>query len=31
MYGDWENAIYDYKRLSESEKAAKRDNALMAY
>lgn len=31
MYGDWENAIYDYKRLTEAEKTAKRRDALMAY
>jgi 5'-nucleotidase (lipoprotein e(P4) family) len=31
MYGDWENAIYDYKRLTEAEKTAKRNSALMAY
>lgn len=31
MYGDWENAIYDYKRLSESEKTARRNSALTAY
>ncbi len=29
MYGDWENAIYDYNfKLSEEEKAAKRRTAL---
>lgn len=28
MYGTWENAIYDYGRLSEAEKAAKRSAAL---
>jgi 5'-nucleotidase (lipoprotein e(P4) family) len=29
MYGDWENAIYDYNfKLSEAEKAAKRRNLL---
>jgi len=29
MYGDWENAIYDYNfKLSEAEKAAKRKAAL---
>lgn len=31
MYGDWENAIYDYKRLSEIEKTARRYSALTAY
>ena len=29
MYGDWENAIYDYNfKLSEAEKSAKRNNLL---
>ena len=28
MYGTWENAIYDYGRLSDIEKAQKRANAL---
>lgn len=28
MYGTWENAIYEYKRLTETEKAAKRAAAL---
>jgi len=28
MYGTWENAIYDYGRLTESQKAEKRLNAL---
>ena len=29
MYGDWENAIYDYNfKLSEVEKSAKRNNLL---
>lgn len=28
MYGDWENAIYEYKRLSDAEKAAKRLETL---
>lgn len=28
MYGDWENAIYEYQRLGEEEKAAKRKAAL---
>jgi 5'-nucleotidase (lipoprotein e(P4) family) len=31
MYGDWENAIYDYGRLNESEKTQKRREALMSY
>jgi 5'-nucleotidase (lipoprotein e(P4) family) len=28
MYGTWENAIYNYERLSESEKAERRASAL---
>jgi 5'-nucleotidase (lipoprotein e(P4) family) len=28
MYGDWEAAIYEYKRLNEEEKSAKRNSAL---
>lgn len=28
MYGDWENAIYEYKRLTDREKAAKRIESL---
>lgn len=28
MYGTWENAIYDYQRLSEAQKAEKRAAAL---
>lgn len=28
MYGTWENAIYEYQRLTEAEKAQKRANAL---
>ena len=28
MYGTWESAIYDYGRLTESEKAKKRADAL---
>lgn len=28
MYGDWENAIYEYQRLTEAQKAQKRANAL---
>ncbi len=31
MYGTWENAIYDYGRLNEIEKAQKRLNALESY
>jgi 5'-nucleotidase (lipoprotein e(P4) family) len=32
MYGDWENAIYDYNfKLTEAEKSAKRSNQLKAY
>lgn len=28
MYGDWESAIYEYKRLTDAEKAAKRKSSL---
>lgn len=28
MYGDWENAIYEYQRLTESQKAEKRAGSL---
>jgi 5'-nucleotidase (lipoprotein e(P4) family) len=28
MYGDWENAVYEYQRLTEAQKAEKRINAL---
>lgn len=28
MYGEWESALYDYQRLGESEKAARRWNSL---
>ncbi len=31
MYGAWEESIYDNKRLSETEKTAKRNSALMSY
>jgi len=31
MYGDWESAIYEYGRLTEVEKTAKRANALESY
>lgn len=30
MYGNWEQAIYGYNKLSEAEKAAKRKNQLKA-
>lgn len=28
MYGEWENAVYEYQRLSEAQKSEKRANAL---
>ena len=28
MYGTWENAIYNYERLTEAQKAERRANAL---
>lgn len=28
MYGDWENALYEYQRLTESQKAEKRANSM---
>jgi predicted secreted acid phosphatase len=28
MYGEWENAVYEYQRLNEQQKAEKRANAL---
>ena len=28
MYGTWENAIYEYQRMTEAQKAAKRAAAL---
>jgi 5'-nucleotidase (lipoprotein e(P4) family) len=28
MYGDWESAIYEYQRLTETQKAEKRAAAL---
>jgi 5'-nucleotidase (lipoprotein e(P4) family) len=31
MYGTWENAIYEYGRLNEAEKARKRLDALQSY
>lgn len=31
MYGDWESAIYEYGRLNEIEKTAKRNAALESY
>lgn len=31
MYGDWESAVYDYKRLGEAEKARVRLEKLQAY
>jgi 5'-nucleotidase (lipoprotein e(P4) family) len=31
MYGAWEDSIYDNKRLSETEKTAKRNSMLMNY
>ncbi|HEY0546894.1 MAG TPA: 5'-nucleotidase, lipoprotein e(P4) family [Pyrinomonadaceae bacterium] len=31
MYGDWENAIYDYKNLPDTEKAAKRRETLRGF
>ena len=31
MYGDWESAIYEYGRLSEFEKTAKRNAVLESY
>lgn len=31
MYGDWESAIYEYKRLTEAEKTAKRNSSLESY
>lgn len=29
MYGTWENAVYEYKRLSDAEKSKARDSALV--
>lgn len=31
MYGDWESAIYEYKRLSEEEKVIRRNLMLQGY
>jgi 5'-nucleotidase (lipoprotein e(P4) family) len=31
MYGEWENAVYEYKRLNEREKAAARQRVLQSY
>lgn len=31
MYGDWENAIYENKKLSRSEKTAKRKNVMQYF
>ena len=31
MYGTWENAVYEYGRLTEAQKAEKRANALEGY
>jgi len=31
MYGTWENAIYDYGRLTEAQKAEKRNSSLEAF
>lgn len=31
MYGTWENAIYEYQRLTEAQKTEKRANALESY
>ncbi len=31
MYGTWENAIYDYGRLNEAQKAEKRNSSLEAF
>lgn len=28
MYGEWENAVYEYQRLTDAEKSAKRANAF---
>lgn len=28
MYGEWENAVYEYQRLTEAQKSEKRANAL---
>lgn len=31
MYGEWEGAVYEYKNLSEADKAAKRRSTLKGY
>ncbi|MBV9209315.1 MAG: 5'-nucleotidase, lipoprotein e(P4) family, partial [Acidobacteria bacterium] len=31
MYGDWESAIYDYKSLSDADKAARRRETLRGF
>jgi 5'-nucleotidase (lipoprotein e(P4) family) len=31
MYGTWENAVYEYGRLTEAQKAEKRANAMESY
>lgn len=31
MYGTWENAIYEYQRLTEAQKTEKRNNSLEGY
>lgn len=31
MYGDWENALYDYKNLSDAEKTARRNSLLQGF
>lgn len=31
MYGEWENAIYNYERLTEEQKAARRNEALKSF
>ena len=31
MYGSWESAIYEYQRLTDLQKAQKRNEALQSY
>jgi 5'-nucleotidase (lipoprotein e(P4) family) len=31
MYGEWENAVYDYKRLTEEQKVRSRQEKLQSY
>lgn len=31
MYGDWESALYEYKRLTEEEKTARRTSLLQSF